>query len=88
MVDALDSKSGIRKGVRVRVPSPAMKETQLKGRVSFFFTEIKKDMPAKDMSPNCLKTTLSGFGQDKYHSGKQEDLIIGTHTLHPFQPKT
>ena len=40
------------------------------------------------MSPNCLKTTLSGFGQDKYHSGKQEDLIIGTHTLHPFQPKT
>ena len=28
MVDAIDSKSVIRKGVRVQVPSPVMKETQ------------------------------------------------------------
>ncbi len=60
MVDALDSKSGIRKGVRVRVPSPAMKETQLKGRVSFFHGNKKRHAGKRHVS-ELLKDDVVRF---------------------------
>ncbi len=37
MVDAIDSKSVIRKGVRVQVPSPVKKKGQASDDLSLFF---------------------------------------------------